>query len=545
MAAATTRDTSRDGTRNKLEEVVLTRFRPLWWLVQRSTWLTRKVNHWLINTLIDKIPTRPFAFSTKSPYTSWDSLIDRTYSGLHLPPLDWEPLTAEGRARIASSSPGFGTSLPPAEDVAELFRAGAETKYSPKSTLTFPNFVQWFTDGFLRTDRVNQLRTASNHHIDLCTVYGLHPAITEQLRAHAGGKLKSQRIDGEEYPPFYYDDELKPKLEFDAIPHLPVEPTDAEGYTDARKAKVFAMGVEVERANVQPGYVMLNVLCLREHNRLCDLLAAAYPAWDDERLFQTARNVVIVEVMKIVIDEYINHIAPFHFKFVTDPLSFTNEKWYRLNWMAVEFSLVYRWHSMMPTTIQHRGQPIPVAHTLWANDMIIGQGLGAMFEETSGQPAAMLDLFNTPEFLIPVEVASLHLGRAAKLRSYNDYREMLQYPRVTSFDQISSDARIQAELARVYGTVDNVELYVGLYAEDGRPNSALPSMVGRLVAIDAFSQALTNPLLSEHVFNPETFSPVGWEEIMGLHSLSQLVHRNIPEGRQFRVSFYRADWKRI
>jgi prostaglandin-endoperoxide synthase 2 len=245
-----------------------------------------------------------------------------------------------------------------------------------------------------------------------------------------------------------------------------------------------------------------------------------------------------------VIDEYINHISPYHFKVFTDPLSFTEEKWYRLNWMTVEFSLVYRWHSMLPATIVHNGQKVPVASTMWNNDMIIGQGLGVMFEETSSQPAGMLDLFNTPAFMLPVELASINLGRAAKLRSYNDYRELLEYPRVTAFDQISSDERVQKELERVYGHVDNVELYVGMYAEDGRKNSALPSMVGRLVAIDAFSQALTNPLLSEHVFNPETFSPVGWDEIMGLHTLSDLVHRNIPDGQSFRVSFYREDWKR-
>ncbi len=539
------RNTSKDGLENKLEFAVLTRLKPLWWLVQRSRWLTRKINRGLINALIGKVPTRPFPFSTKAPYSSWDSLIDRSYAGLHLPPRDWEPLTAEGRATIASSSPGFGENFPPAEEVAELFRNGAETKYSPKSSLTFPHFVQWFTDGFLRTDRQDVLKTVSNHHLDLCTVYGLRPAMTEQLRSHQGGKLKSQILNGEEYPPFYYDEHGRPKPEFDALAHLAVEPSPAEGYTAERKARLFAMGVEVERVNVQVGYVMLNVLCLREHNRLCDLLARAYPTWDDERLFQTARNVVIVEVMKIVVDDYINHISPYHFKFTTDPLAFTDEKWYRLNWMTVEFSLVYRWHSMLPATIVHDGERIPVAQSMWNNEMIISHGLGAMFEETSAQPAAMLDLFNTPDFMIPVELASIKLGRAAKLRSYNDYRELLKYPRVTSFDQISRDERIQKELERVYGHVDAVELYVGFYAEDGRPNSALPPMVGRLVAIDAFSQALTNPLVSEHLFNPETFSPVGWDEIMGLHSLSDLVHRNLPEGEKRRVSFYREDWKRV
>jgi prostaglandin-endoperoxide synthase 2 len=60
--------------------------------------------------------------------------------------------------------------------------------------------------------------------------------------------------------------------------------------------------------------------------------------------------------------------------------------------------------------------------------------------------------------------------------------------------------------------------------------------VGRLIGIDAFSQVLTNPLLAEHVFNPETFSPVGWEVIMNTKTLSQLVHRNVSGKHQ--ITFY-------
>ncbi|MDE8453352.1 peroxidase family protein, partial [Klebsiella pneumoniae] len=87
---------------------------------------------------------------------------------------------------------------------------------------------------------------------------------------------------------------------------------------------------------------------------------------------------------------------------------------------------------------------------------------------------------------------------------------------------------------------DNIELYVGLYAEDLRPNSALPPLVGRLIGIDAFSQAFTNPLFAENIFNPETFSPVGWEEIQNTKTLSQVVHRNIPQGKTYQISFYRC-----
>lgn len=87
----TTRDTSADGFKNKLETLALTKFKPIWEFFQSNDALSKKVNATLINNAILKIPTRPYPFSTMSPYTSWDSLIDRTYSGLHLPPLDWKP----------------------------------------------------------------------------------------------------------------------------------------------------------------------------------------------------------------------------------------------------------------------------------------------------------------------------------------------------------------------------------------------------------------------------------------------------------------------
>lgn len=548
---ASKRDTSRDGFRNKLEAYVLTHFKPIWGLIQSIDVLKKKVNKTIVNNAIYKVPTRPHPFSTMSPYTSWDSLTDRTFSGLHLPPLDWEPLTNKNYIGVKlTPAERFEKNLPDVKDLAVLYHKSGETKYSPKSTLIFPYFVQWFTDSFLRTARQDHRKNTSNHQIDLCTLYGLNPSITHLLRSYQGGKLKSQIINGEEYPPFYYDENGQPKEEFKGIPHQLTNEFDpkpkSDNFPPEKKQKLFAMGVELERANVQIGYVMLNVLALREHNRLCDLLAKNYPTWDDERLFQTARNITLVEILRIVVEEYVNHITPYHFQVLTDPLAFTNEKWYRQNWMTVEFSLVYRWHSMLPDEIIYDGQKIPTYETQWNNEMIIRKGLGAIFEESCSQPSALLSLFNTAEFLIPAELASIRFGREAKVRSYNDYRELCKYPRVTDFAQISSDENVRRELKNLYGHVDNIELYVGLYAEDLRKNSALPPLVGRLIGIDAFSQVLTNPLLSEHVFNPETFSPVGWEEIQKTKTLSDLLHRNIPQvDRDYRVSFYREGWKPV
>ncbi len=123
---------------------------------------------------------------------------------------------------------------------------------------------------------------------------------------------------------------------------------------------------------------------------------------------------------------------------------------------------------------------------------------------------------------------------------------MAGFPRVTSFDQISGDPEIVAGLRDLYGHVDRIEFYPGLFAEDVRPNSVLPSLIGRLVAVDAFSQALTNPLLSPRVFNAHTFSPLGMEIIAMTNTLSDIVHRNVPEspGRHL-VTMTRSDWQRV
>ena len=459
-----------------------------------------------------------------SLYTSWDSLTDRTWTGRHLP-----------------SNPEFNdeSKLPPLEDLAVLFRKReGQTIYSEKSTLLFPYWVQWFTDGFLRIDRDNRLKNTSNHEIDLSPVYGLKRESTDKLRSKQGGKLKSQMLHGEEYPLYLYEDPEQNIFfeEFKDL-YIPLRRVREE-VPASKKAKFFAMGVE--RANVQIGYVMFNVLCLREHNRLCDLLAQNYPNWDDERLFQTARNILIVTILKIVVEEYVNHITPYHFNVIVDPASFTKEKWYRTNWMTVEFSLVYRWHSALPEKLVYEGEEISMETTLWNNELLINRGLGALFEEASSQPSTQIGLFNTAEFLIPVELASVNWGRQTQMASYNDYREICQYPRVTKFAQITGDRETQKLLRDLYGHVDNIEFYVGLYAEAARANSVIPLLIERLIAIDAFSVVLTNPLLAERVFNEKTFSPVGWQEIQNTQTLSDLVHRNIPQSDQkYRVTFER------
>jgi prostaglandin-endoperoxide synthase 2 len=96
------------------------------------------------------------------------------------------------------------------------------------------------------------------------------------------------------------------------------------------------------------------------------------------------------------------------------------------------------------------------------------------------------------------------------------------------FSDISKSPAVVELLRSVYEKVEDVEFYVGLFAEDHEPNTPLPPLLGKMVAVDAFSQALTNPLLSENVWplQDKVFSVPGWKAITETSSLRDIIERN-------------------
>src|SRR5208282_882109 len=115
---------------------------------------------------------------------------------------------------------------------------------------------------------------------------------------------------------------------------------------------------------------------------------------------------------------------------------------------------------------------------------------------------------------------------------YNDYRALMKYPRVSRFEQINSDPLVLSELRRIYSDVDRIEYFAGLFAEELPPRSAVPPLIGRMVAADAFSHALTNPMLFPHVYHVGTFATGGMEVIEKTAALADLLARNdvVPAG---------------
>lgn len=155
----------------------------------------------------------------------------------------------------------------------------------------------------------------------------------------------------------------------------------------AKEIKTHIYAFAGERANTTVFTSTLNTLFLREHNRLAAMLETQNPSWDDERIFQTARNINVVLLIKIVIEDYINHISPYYFQLSADPSICWRTPWNKPNWIPIEFNLLYRWHSLTPRDFEIADQPVPLADILYANAHLETTGLGKMMALVSRQRA--------------------------------------------------------------------------------------------------------------------------------------------------------------
>ena len=504
----------------------------------------------------EKAAAEKIYLNSVGDYTTWVGLFDQTYTKRHLPPASKE----------------FVNSLPPVKDLLELFRRkqpipssdNASGNVSKTTSVLFPFFAQWFTDSFLRTDFPDWHKNTSNQQIDMCQIYGLNEAVTNALRAHEGGKLKSQMINGDEYQPFLCEKDsignviIKPEFQkmlnmesaleiFDNV-FVPQSKIDAEEQK-RRKLEFFAAGLN--RANSSIGYTVMNTIFLRMHNQVCKKLADTYKHWDDERLFQTARNIIIVILIRIVVLDYIKHISG-GIICAMPPIGFAEkQKWYRPNWMALEFSLLYRWHILMPDKLALTLNQIPntdYKDFMYNPSSVIKHGLASLITAWSQQPAGACGLFNTPQFLMYVKELSLELSRRARLKSFNEYRKAFGSKELASFDELNTTEESRQALRKLYNNdINKLEFLLGLWAE--QPSLPLcPSLTGlygnmfgssmlTMVGVDAFSQALTNPLLSENVYGEATFSTEGLKIINSISTLEQLVNETVPQAANQYVSF--------
>ena len=334
-------------------------------------------------------------------------------------------------------------------------------------TMTMPVFRSNYdpTTGTSSNNPRQQLNSITAF-IDGSQIYGADEKRAAALREFSGGRLK---VDANDFP-------LLNTEGFQNFNDAHIIPDD----------QLFLAG-DV-RANENPELLSLQILFVREHNHIAQEAGERHPEWSDEQLYQFARRMVIGELQKITYEEFLpsllgNNAIPAY-------------RGYKANvnpGIATEFSTAaYRFgHSMLGDDIEfldndgeEMRDAIGLRDSFFNPHVLDGTDIDPVLKYLATDNAQEIDtrvVDDVRNFLFGApgqggfDLASLNIqrGRDHGLSDYNTVRAAYGLPRVTSFDQITSDPTLQGKLKSLYGSVDNIDLWVGALAEDHLPGSSL------------------------------------------------------------------------
>jgi len=331
--------------------------------------------------------------------------------------------------------------------------------------------------------------------LDGSQIYGSDAATADKLRTHVGGRLKtSPGADGITGT----KDDMLPLNNSATFPTgtLPM----ANDAHLVPSDQLFAAG-DV-RANENIELTSLQTLFVREHNRIADAIAKANPRMSDEQIYQTARAQVIAELESITYNEWLPALL--------GPNALRPYRGYNPNvnpGIANEFSTAaFRLgHSMLGDDVEFLGnnglpvaEEVPLSQAFFNPPLLTEHGTDPVLKYLSSDPSSEVDtkvVDSVRNFLFGppgaggLDLASLNIqrGRDHGLADYNTIRAAYGLPRVTDFSQITSNVDLQAKLKALYGSVNNIDAWVGMLAEDHVAGSSTGPLV-RSVLIDQFTR---------------------------------------------------------
>ncbi|XP_069466002.1 prostaglandin G/H synthase 1-like [Ambystoma mexicanum] len=480
----------------------LTHFKWLWDIIN-STFLGNTIMRLVLTVRSNLIPSPP-TYNSAYGYISWEAYANVSYYTRILPPVEADCPTPTGTKGYAK--------LPDSTHIAERFFLRKKFVPDPQgSNLMFAFFAQHFTHQFFKTfGRMGRGFTKGlGHGVDLSHVYGDTLDRQHVLRLFKDGKMKYQLIKGEMYPPSIVD-----------------APVHMQYPANIPTANRLAIGEE--HFGLLPGLMMYATLWLREHNRVCDVLKKEHSSWSDEQLFQTARLILIGETIKIVIEDYVQHLSGYYLKLQFNPeLLFGVQFQYR-NRIAVEFNQLYHWHPLMPDSFNVKGQEYAYEKFLFNSSILLDYGVEALVESFTNQHAGQIGGgHNINKHILRVAVGVIEESRELRLQSFNQYRKRFNLKPYTSFQELTGEETMAQELEELYGDIDALEFYPGLIVEKPQPNSIFGESMVEMGAPFSLKGLMGNPICSPEYWKPSTFGGKTGFDIVNSASLQKLVCLNV------------------
>nr|ALG96649.1 cyclooxygenase b [Cavibelonia sp. JCH-2014] len=444
----------------------------------------------------------PPVYTSEHEYVTMEAAYNRSYFARSLPPVHENCPTPMG---VAGKNV-----LPSPQVVADTLLKRNVFKPDPlHHSILLPTFGQFFTHQFFRTDRMSGPGFQfSRHMVDASNIYGINKHRENLLRSFRGGRLKSQIIKDEEYPPDLKD--------------APVKMLYQKQTTESQK---FALGHEF--FSIFPTLFLWSTIWLREHNRVAGVLAKEHPHWPDEQLFQTSKIILVGETIQVVIRDYIQAISNYNVKLSFQPDVLFGSPYQYQNRIALEFDHLYHFHPMMPDELHVGNTTYTVEELMFHPEVVVEHGVSAFTEALSKQVSGAMTLNNHGKDTLHIAERLIEAGRKVRLQPFNQYRKRFHLPPFTSFYELTGNQEMADKLEALYGDIDGVEFYVGLLAEKPATNAKFGLTFLQLVASYAIKGLLSNPICSPDYWKPSTFGgEVGFNIVKEI-TMEQLFCRNI------------------
>ncbi|MBV8526578.1 MAG: hypothetical protein JOY71_31450 [Acetobacteraceae bacterium] len=313
------------------------------------------------------------------------------------------------------------------------------------------------------------------------------------------------------------------------------------------------------------GLSLLHTLFAREHNAICDGLKRAYPAWDGDRLFATARMINAALMAKIHTIEWTPAI-------LAHPAL---QIGMNANWWGLETERLYRaigriseneaFSGMPLSGVDHTGADYCLTeefvsvyrmHPLMRDDLVVRsavdgrrlatfqamQGLVGnqqdlhVFDEKWGMADVLysfgisnpgaITVHNYPNYLREltrpdgevVDLASIDIlrDRERGVPRYNRFRQLLHKRPIRSFDELANPLHpgLPQELRDMYGHsngrdhVDRLDLMVGLFSETPPTGFGFSDTAFRIFILMASRRLKSDRFIAQD-FTPEVYTRFG------------------------------------
>lgn len=93
------------------------------------------------------------------------------------------------------------------------------------------------------------------------------------------------------------------------------------------------------------------------------------------------------ETIKIVIEDYVQHLSGYNFKLKFDPELLFNQRFQYQNRIASEFNTLYHWHPLMPDSFHIEEKDYSYKEFVFNTSLVPEHGIGNLVESFTKQIA--------------------------------------------------------------------------------------------------------------------------------------------------------------